>query len=246
MANSIAVATIAASHGAPSAPAGGRAAAAERHAARMRGAVADHGDDLRLVERMLAGDASAFEAFGERYFRALYRFALSRLNGDGELARELTQTTLAKALARIDSYRGEAALLTWLCACCRNEILMYFRSRRAAPEEIELEEERLDAVAVPGSPPPPSPEAVLLDREEASRIHAALEALPDHYAQALEWKYLERLAVREIAGRMEISAKAAESLLTRARQAFRETYTQILAAARPVATHLPSEEPDHE
>ena len=52
----------------------------------------DHLEDLELVERMLAGDEEAFEAFGERYFRRLYRFALARLAGDRDLTREIVQT----------------------------------------------------------------------------------------------------------------------------------------------------------
>jgi DNA-directed RNA polymerase specialized sigma24 family protein len=56
----------------------------------------------------------------------------------------------------------------------------------------------------------------------------ALDLLPPHYSQALEWKYLERLPVLEIAARMGVQAKAAESLLTRARQAFRTSYQSLL------------------
>jgi RNA polymerase sigma-70 factor (ECF subfamily) len=190
---------------------------------------------------MLAGDEAAFEAFGERYPRAVYRFAASRLGGDAELTRDIVQTTLCKALARLDTYRGDAALLTWLCACCRNEILMHLRRRASRPRELAIDraDGRLDdRLALEGPPPAPGPEGALLRHEERLRVHLALDLLPEHYARALEWKYLDRLPVKEIAQRLELAPKAAESLLTRARRAFRDGYTELAAAGagpRPVA-----------
>jgi RNA polymerase sigma-70 factor, ECF subfamily len=187
---------------------------------------ADHGADLKLVERMLAGEEAAFEAFGERYFRAVYRFASVRLEGDRELTREIVQAAMTKALSKLDTYRGEASLLTWLCSCCRNEMLMHFRRRRTTPADVELEEE-LQPDPGFGSQNPRDPEAVLLKRESAHRVHMALDGLPDRYARALEWKYLDCLSVNEIAWRLGVLPKAAESLLTRARQAFRTLYESL-------------------
>jgi RNA polymerase sigma-70 factor, ECF subfamily len=188
--------------------------------------VAKHSEDLELVGRMLAGDEDAFESFGERCFKVVYRFALARLQGDRELTLEVVQTTMAKALAKLDTYRGEASLPTWLCSCCRNEMLMHFRRRRTAPAEVELGEVELEAEleAAPGFGREGNAEATLLRREEIDSVHLALDLLPEHYARALEWKYVERLPVAEIASRMGVQTKAAESLLTRARQAFRTSY----------------------
>ncbi len=174
----------------------------------------DHSGDLDLVGRMLAGEERAFETFGERYFKALYRFTSARLEGDRDLTREIVQIAMMKALSKLETYRGEASLLTWLCSCCRNEILMHFRRRRTAPTGVELEEGR-DLR---------DPEIVLLGKERANRVHMTLDGIPGHYARALEWKYLDRLPVQEIASRMGVLPKAAESLLTRAREAFRKTY----------------------
>lgn len=188
----------------------------------------DFSDDRELVERMLGGDGEAFEAFAEHYAPAVYRFARSRLHGDRELTREIAQTAMCKALAKLDTYRGDASLLTWLCACCRNEILMHLRSRKAAPVEMELTEGAEPAAGLRAQDPG-SPEAAALRRETAERVHMTLDVLPGHYARALEWKYVERLPVREIAERLRLGPKAAESLLTRARQAFRDGYEGLRA-----------------
>lgn len=176
-----------------------------------------HSEDRALVEGMLDGDRTAFETFGERYGRVLWRFAAGRLGSEREHAAEIAQTAMTKALSKLESYRGEASLLTWLCACCRNEVLMHFRRRARRPEHVELEEgvERApDGTARPA-------EAGLLARERALRVHLVLDSLPAEYARALEWKYVEGLSVRAIARRLERTEKSAESLLTRARVAFR-------------------------
>ncbi len=189
----------------------------------------DHLEDLELVRRMLAGDEDAFEAFGGRYTAAVYRFAHARLAGDRELTRELVQTTMLKALSKLDGYRAEASLLTWLCACCRNEMLMHFRRQRTAPPEVELEAEPEPGF---GRSSTGDAETALLAREEARRVHMALDVLPARYARALEWKYVGELPVKEIASRLEVAPKAAESLLTRAREAFRRTYESLRAEER--------------
>ena len=65
--------------------------------------------DRELVQRMLAGDELAFDQFSESYVPALFRFALNRPSPDRELTREIVQTTLCKAISKLDSFRGEAA-----------------------------------------------------------------------------------------------------------------------------------------
>jgi RNA polymerase sigma-70 factor (ECF subfamily) len=62
--------------------------------------------------------------------------------------------------------------------------------------------------------------------ERSARVSAALLALPDHYAAVLRAKYLEEQSVTDIALAWNQSAKAIESLLTRARVAFREQYEE--------------------
>lgn len=187
-----------------------------------------HGErtETALVEAMLAGDEQAMEEFADGYFPGLYRFALARLRGDAELSREMVQTTVCKALEKLASYRGEAPLFSWLCACCRNEIAMHFRSKSYRPRLVELDE----AAAEPALANPhrsEAPEGVVARREESRFVHAALDQLPPHYARALEWKYLDSLSVNEIAARLRLSSKAAESLLSRARRAFRQGYEHL-------------------
>jgi RNA polymerase sigma-70 factor (ECF subfamily) len=181
-------------------------------------------EELDLVRRLLAGDEVAVEAFSSGYFPGLLRFALKRLPGEAELARDLVQTTVCKALGKLAGYRGEAPLATWLCACFRNELLMHFRQKGRQPPLVEIDEPVDDGPARELVAPGDAPEAALLRREEARRVHSTLDRLPPHYAHALEWKYVEQVSVEEISRRLGVGEKAAESLLGRARRAFREGY----------------------
>jgi len=189
-------------------------------------------DDQLLVEGLRTGDSAAFDRFAESYLPALYRFAASRLRGDRELARDIVQATVCKALANLGSFRGEAALFTWLCACCRNEIAMHFRRRKGSSREVPLEEDCEPAVAAGVSPPEGATE-VLLRAERARFVHLALDLLPVHHARALSWKYLENASVKEIAARLSLPPKATESLLTRARVAFRGHYDRLIQELEP-------------
>lgn len=193
-------------------------------------------DERQFVARLRAGEDRAFELFAERYLPALYRFAHRRLDGDRELAREVVQSTVCKVIERLDSYRGEAPFFTWLCACCRNEIAGHYR-RLDRRREVDLEEVALATVADAhgGSATAAreaEPEERLLQAETAERVHLALDRLPPSYARAMEWRYCEGLEVAEIARRLEASYKATESLLSRARKAFRETYEEMARGPR--------------
>lgn len=183
--------------------------------------------EQRLVRCMLDGDAASFDDFVDRYAPALYRFAMSRLDRDEELARELVQASLCKAIEKLGTFRGESALLSWLCSICRNEIAAHFRRSRRdarfAPSQDDLHPLVIETLAsgLPG------PAEELRRAELMQLVHLTLDDLPERYGQALEWKYLEDLSVHEIAHRLGIGAKAAESVLTRARVAFRRGFEGI-------------------
>lgn len=190
-------------------------------------------EEARLVRRVLAGEEAAFHAFFDRFFPGLYRFALARLDRDATAAEEVVQETLCRAIAKLHTFRGEAALFTWLCTFCRHEIAALHRARTRRGRPVELVEE---VPAIRGaleslSRDDPDPEITARRREVGRLVQVALDHLPERYARALEWKYIDGLSVREIAARLELSEKAAESTLTRAREAFRDGFTTLTGAA---------------
>jgi RNA polymerase sigma-70 factor, ECF subfamily len=182
----------------------------------------DHADRF-LAGRLLRGDEDAFTDFFEASFAPLFRFALPRLDGDEDAAEEIVQTTLVRAVRKLSTYRGEAALLTWLTTICRREIATYYDQRKKVPPMLGLAEDLPEIRAALESLG--GDENLLQRRETARLVQAILDQLPFRYGDALEWKYIDGLSVAEIAVRLGVTPKAAESTLTRARGAFRDAFT---------------------
>jgi RNA polymerase sigma-70 factor (ECF subfamily) len=190
--------------------------------------------DRAVARRILGGDEAAFRELFDRFFPRLYRFALAHLNGDAEIARDVVQQTFCNAIERLDSYRGEAALYTWFCQICRNAIADHYRRRQRGAERVVLLEDQpnvraiLEALAAPADD---EPETGVWRQQVHRVVEATLDALPGHYGEVLEWKYLDGHSVEEIARRLDVGPKAAESLLTRAREAFRTAITEFAGAS---------------
>lgn len=186
--------------------------------------------DKKLVKRMQRGEEAAFQQFFDNQFPRLYRFALVRVQHDHDAAEEIAQATLCKVVRKLDSYRGEAALFTWICTFCRHEISAFYQHRQRAQSAIPLVEDTpqvraaLESLAAFGD----NQEDVMQRRDMARLVQVALDYLAPNHSQALRWKYLEDLTVKEIADRLDLSTKATESLLTRARLAFRDGFSTLI------------------
>jgi RNA polymerase sigma-70 factor (ECF subfamily) len=181
-------------------------------------------DDRLLVRRMSRGDEAAFTDFFESHFPPLYRFALRRMGGNEQAAEEIAQTTLCNAMRKLGTYRGEASLLTWLMTFCRHEIFAYAQREQRLPAMVDLAE---DSVEIRAAFESMGADDALLRKERSELVQSILDRLPLRYGDILEWKYLEGLSVVEIAERLGVSPKAAESQLTRARVAFRDAFATV-------------------
>jgi RNA polymerase sigma-70 factor (ECF subfamily) len=201
-------------------------------------------DERQLIGRMLAGDERAFDAFFEAYFARLYRFALPRLNGDVEATREVVQATLAKAMRRMTDFRGDSSLFTWICQICRHEAVDHIRAQRRHSRHVVLIDDQPELrMAIDAIEAPEEFDLVRsYGRTEVGRlVQSVLDRLPSNYGNALEWKYMEDRSVEEIGERLGIGTTAAQSLLARARIAFRDALEQVFGAdAADIATSLGS------
>ena len=185
--------------------------------------------DRELAARVAGGDARAFDAFFREYFPRLYRFALARVGQDPSLAEEVVQRTMCIVVRKMGSYRGEALLFTWLCQICRGEAGAVRRQSGAHRRvDVPLDDHpavqaALESVMVGD----PGPESQRYRDEVAAFVRSTLDHLPDNYATALEMKYISGCTVAEIARRLGVGEKAAESVLSRARAAFREGFRSL-------------------
>jgi RNA polymerase sigma-70 factor (ECF subfamily) len=194
-------------------------------------------EDRHLVERLLRGENAAFNEFFSQNFGRLYRFVSLRIRDDAA-AHDVVQETLCRALQNLRTFRGEAALFTWLCQIGRSQLSEYFeRHGRQLKRFVPIEDDPeiravLDAMTAPDADP-----AVLSRRGEILRfVQVVLDHLPPHYGNALEWKYVEGVSVEEIAARLGVKHAAAQSLLQRARLAFRDMFEELYGAASALQT----------
>ena len=191
-------------------------------------------DDRETVRRLLRGDEAAFRELFDSYFPKLYRYALARLDGQHDEAVEMVQETFCKAFERLGSFRGEGSLYGWMCRILRNSILDLYRRRGRELPKVTLLEDRgairqiLDTLAASELD---EPETIAVRSDVLRLIQATMDRLPGHYGDVLEWKYVDGLSVKTIAERLDIGPKAAESLLTRARAAFRRAMEAVADSA---------------
>ncbi|MFZ2358406.1 MAG: RNA polymerase sigma factor [Anaerolineae bacterium] len=167
-----------------------------------------------MVLRLLDGDTAAFDELYQRYVPSLFRFIYYSLNGDRNDAEDVLQETMLAAIRSLSRFRNESSLSTWLHVIARNKISdqirlrQRFRNHQVEEEAADLELQRVSML----------PEDVIAQRSD---IEAVLRALPQDQRDVLLGKYLDGFSVRELSSIMGRSEKAVESLLTRAREAFR-------------------------
>ena len=135
---------------------------------------------------------------------ALYR-TLVALTGDPHLADDLTQETLARALARSAQYRGDAPLGAWLHRIALNAWRDHLRWRRLR-RWVGIDDPQLRGA---GSPDPPDPDAVL-------DVRHAIAGLPERQRLAIVLRYYHDYDYAAIAVALGVAPGTVGSLLTRA------------------------------
>jgi RNA polymerase sigma-70 factor, ECF subfamily len=196
--------------------------------------------DAQWRMRAVRGDTDAVKLLAEAALQPLYAFCLYRVGRSRDLCEEVVQETLVRAIRELDRYdpvRAGDNIFPWLTGLARNEISRVLaRSKNAVSLEAmwaRMDKELLALYARLELEPFGDE---LLQREETrDLVNTTMSQLPPHYREALEAKYVSGKSVRDIAVLSSVSEKAVESLLTRARQAFRIAF---LALSRNLEVEL--------
>ena len=186
----------------------------------------------------MAGEEAAVCELARSALAPLYRFCLYRVGRDQHLCEDVVQETLRRAIDDLDRYdpgRCGADVFPWLTGLARNEIRRALSLRQAAVSLdalwTRIDKGLLNLYARLESEP--FADEVLRRAETREMVNAAMAQLPPRYGQALEAKYLHGRSVSQIAQLWRISEKAVESLLGRARAAFRETFLALTKNLEP-------------
>lgn len=173
--------------------------------------------DRHLVKQILTGDQKAIAQFYRHYKPKL--LALIQRKVDPQVAEEILQDTFLSALDSLPLYKGQASLYSWLASIARHEVADYYRKKKIKTivfSRIPLLGKLVSQAL--------SPEMALEKKELKAKIRKTFVALSEGYRQILRLKYIDGLSVGRIAQKLEISYKACESRLFRARMAFREEF----------------------
>jgi len=170
-----------------------------------------------LHRAVLSGDEQAWRTLYEETFEPLYRYVHWRCAGILTTTEETVQETWLTAVRRIRDFDPQRGLfLAWVRGIAANVLRNQFRKQTGKPNR------ELDVELAIRNPP----EAALENQEQAEQIAAALARLPGDYEYVLRAKYVDAHSVAEIAACLQRAPKAVESLLTRARAAFRRECLQ--------------------
>jgi RNA polymerase sigma-70 factor (ECF subfamily) len=176
----------------------------------VRAGAVQSDDDATLVAATLAGQREAFGTLVERYERAVYNLCLRTLR-DAEEAKDASQEAFLKAFRALGTFRRGSKFSTWIFsiayhACCDR------LNRRRRYSDAELPD-RADPA------PGPALEAERLD--EASRLRAAIDALPEKYRAAITLYHLQGHQYEEIARVLDLPMGTVKTHLFRAKEQLR-------------------------
>ena len=189
--------------------------------------------DQQLVERAQRGDKRAFELLVEKYQRKLGRL-LSRLIRDPGEVEDVTQEAFIKAYRALPSFRGDSAFYTWLYRIGINTAKNYLVAMgRRAPTSTEVEAEDAEGYAEGELLRDiNTPESLLLSKEIAGTVNAAIESLPEELRSAIQLRELEGMSYEEIAKLMDCPIGTVRSRIFRAREAIAERLKPLLDPAK--------------
>ena len=172
------------------------------------------------IESVCAGDPTAIESFYHEYAAMLLRYVRNKL--PQEDAQEIVNDVFLDAIDALPNLRKETNIKAWLYKIAHNKVVNYYRKKKLKsflfsqfPYLKILSEEMHE------------PEFQFEKRELKVRLHIVLEQLSEKYRQILHMHYIEDMPVKHIAITLNLSFKATESRLYRARQQFIKHYQLI-------------------
>ena len=189
-------------------------------------------DDAALVDFALHGHRDAFRHVMQRCNQRLYRLARGVLNDDAE-AEDAVQESYARAFEKLDSFRGEASLLTWLSRIVLNEAYGRLRQRKRTVDVDQIETSQSEGGAVltfPSRFGHEDPSAVAARDQIRRLMEQAIDGLPEPFRIVFVMREIEECTVDETATSLDLRPETVKTRLHRARRLLRVALHDRLAA----------------
>jgi RNA polymerase sigma-70 factor (ECF subfamily) len=185
--------------------------------------------DQELVERAQRGDKRAFELLVAKYQRKLARL-LSRFIRDPAEVEDVAQEAFIKAYRALPSFRGDSAFYTWLYRIGINAAKNYLVAMgRRAPTSTEHDAEEAETFDDGDQLRDiNTPENLLMSKQVAGVVNAAMEQLPEELRTAITLREIEGMSYEDIAEIMNCPIGTVRSRIFRAREAIAEKLKPML------------------
>ena len=173
-------------------------------------------DERELIERVRGGDMVAARQLYNAHVDAVHRLAL-RMTGEPELAQDATQDAFVRAFKSLKSFRGEAAFGTWMHRIAMSAILTALRGRRrwqSRRAEMEEADELIDTTRE-------------TEPDLRTRLHAAIDALPEIYRTVFVLHDVEGYKHEEIGNLLGMPAGTSKARLSGARARLRDALREF-------------------
>lgn len=205
----------------------------------------DPRDDRALLQAHVAGDTDAFGHLVRRHRDRLWAVAV-RTMGNREDAADGLQDGLIAAYRRAGTYRGDAAVSTWLHRVVVNACLDRLRAakvRRAEALPDDLESAAGRGSLVSAAAPEADPLAAALDRDRRRRVLDALATLPAEQRAALVLVDMEGYSVAEAAAILDCAVGTVKSRCSRGRTRLAALLRDLLDTGGDPAPDRPGNPP---
>jgi RNA polymerase sigma-70 factor (ECF subfamily) len=150
-----------------------------------------------------------FQTFYQENLGLIYRYVYSRV-GNREEAEDLTSQIFIKAVRGVDTERGPQSMQKWLFQVARTTIADYWRTH------YRVSVNSLDELLEAGWEGPAEEESTAVSTSPVARVQRILQALPEHYREVLNCRFLLNLSIRDTALRMGLTEANVKVLQFRA------------------------------
>ena len=173
--------------------------------------------EINILEGLRRHDPAAFRRFCDHHLSSLWRYVYAKLGAaEVHVAEDIVSETIMAWIRNVDEGLKIESPHAWLRTVAHNKINDHFRAAARVRNMIDEAGHRATNASTDEDP------SQSCEREEAREaVRDAMDQLSDQHRLALQWKYLDKLSVREIAQRMEVTEKSVESVLFRARRELR-------------------------
>ena len=183
-------------------------------------------DEKAVVQKVLNGDQEAFREVISQYERLVCHIVFRMVSNAAD-REEICQEIFCKVYTRLESFRGESTLATWIGRIACHTTINYLKKNKVALLE-DFSVDRHDAkksptsqlLAVPSENP--AQDEQLIAGQQKKVLHEAINCLPALYRAVITLYHLENMSYREISDTLDLPEGTVKSYLYRARKQLKE------------------------